>query len=130
MVTPWPLQRVSSGIITAISIRQAKARHNSTGGRHSYIRHGNGDNYCWADGHVALTSWRNLDQRQCTVSPTGITCRRQTRYRISPRTTVAPGAATTFILRSPRKKQRNQAALKLYREQAHTLRFETVATKP
>ena len=34
--------------------------HNSTGGPYSYIRHGNGDNYCWADGHVALTPWRIL----------------------------------------------------------------------
>jgi hypothetical protein len=37
---------------------------------------------------------------------------------------------TTFVLRSPRKKHRNQPALKLDPEQAHTLRFETVATKP
>jgi prepilin-type N-terminal cleavage/methylation domain-containing protein/prepilin-type processing-associated H-X9-DG protein len=32
----------------------------STGGSYAYNRHGDGTggNYCWADGHVALTSWK------------------------------------------------------------------------
>jgi prepilin-type N-terminal cleavage/methylation domain-containing protein/prepilin-type processing-associated H-X9-DG protein len=34
--------------------------NNSTGGPYSFNRHGNGDNYSWADGHVALTSWNTM----------------------------------------------------------------------
>ncbi|HEX3716866.1 MAG TPA: prepilin-type N-terminal cleavage/methylation domain-containing protein [Verrucomicrobiae bacterium] len=31
---------------------------NSTGGPYFFVRHDIGDNYSWADGHVALTTWK------------------------------------------------------------------------
>jgi len=36
----------------------------STGGPYGYTRHDKGANYCWADGHVALTSWRIITNGQ------------------------------------------------------------------
>jgi prepilin-type processing-associated H-X9-DG protein len=36
----------------------------STGGPYGYTRHDKGANYCWADGHVALTSWRIMTNGQ------------------------------------------------------------------
>jgi len=36
----------------------------STGGPYGYTRHDKGANYCWADGHVALTSWRVITNGQ------------------------------------------------------------------
>jgi prepilin-type processing-associated H-X9-DG protein/prepilin-type N-terminal cleavage/methylation domain-containing protein len=42
----------------------SQAPDDSTGGPYSYNRHGTGGNYCWADGHVALTTWRIMTNGQ------------------------------------------------------------------
>ncbi len=33
---------------------------NYSGNRHTFTRHGTGDNYAWADGHVAFTKWLTM----------------------------------------------------------------------